>query len=726
MQKVYKYILLWLMLLCPISGYTQWDVTEGGKGKSIDDLKNDKFDLNFKKPTGPIEMQADQVEYTAQKNVAKAKGNVVIKADSSILKADAVSVDRDTKNAVATGKMYLDTPGFQVDADQGSYNFNTTAGTFDNVRIFNEPFQIKGQHIVKDADGHIQMTDGYLTTCDLDHPHFRMQTRKLDVYPGDKAVARGVTMFLGPVPVMYFAKFVQNLRDKPWFTFTPGYKKDLGMFLLTRSRIKVNDRLKVTVRVDGYERMGFGLGADTSYSTPAFGSGIVRYYFINERQIAAQHPWQVKTAPTIQNERYKVEWRHRWDINDRTQAVFQYYRLSDNILLQRYFLREHRLDSNPPTYFYLNHTLPAGSLSLRVDHRVNRFVQAIDRTPEITYSLAGQPIGNTGFNLRTTDSFSNLVNRQASPTEDRRKTMRFDSNNEISYPTRLGFVQFTPMVGGQTTYYSRTIDDRRPRDVVRQMFKTGADFSTRFMKVMDLQRGLLGSDIKKLRHIIAPSVSYRYQHTPTFAASRLNQFDAAIDGLTQDHRITFSIENKIQTKRKNRNVDLVRDLVTVDYLVKQTGRGGQLTPVKNLLEITPSDWFRFVSETIIDHKNNRISEGNLDFYFTKEGKYGFDFGQRFARGQSHQLVTQFAYILNPKWRFKLYDRFDVGQKTLEEHNITLTRDMHEWEMSVIYGQKRNSGIEFLLGFTLKAFPDQPLDLFSTTFHQRKAGIDNNN
>ncbi len=712
---------MFVLLCAPALAHAQWDVTEKDQGKTFKDIKEGKISLDVQKPSGAVEVQADKVEFLSPANTARASGNAVIRSGDSLLKADSVEINKTTKEVTVRGDMYLDTPQFSVDADGAAYNFSTTAGAFDNVRMFNEPFQIKGRHIDKDADGHILMQDGYLTTCDHDHPHYRMQTRTLDVYPGDKAVARGVTMFLGPVPVMYFMKFTQDLKDKPWFTFTPGYKKDLGMFLLTRSRIKVNDNFKTTIRVDGYERMGFGIGADSSYRTPSFGSGIMKYYFINERQIAAKHPWSSKRAATVQNERYRLEWRHQWNMDDKTQAVFQYYRLSDNLILKRYFEREYRKESDPQTFFYINRALPAGNLSLRVDHRVNRFVQAIDRTPEVTYSLAGQPIGSSGFYLKTEDSISNLVNRQASPTEDRRKTLRADSNNEVSYPTHIGFVQFTPMVGGQTTYYSRTIDDRRPKDVVRQMFKTGADFSTRFMKVMQLDRGLLGSDLTKLRHIIAPSVAYRYQHTPTFQASRLNQFDAAIDGLSQDHRITFSLENKLQAKRKGKIVDLVRDLATVDYLIKQTGRGGQLSPVRNLFELTPLSWLRLVTDTTIDHKHNRISEGNLDVYFTKEDKYGFDIGDRFARGQDHQLITQFAYIINPKWRFKMYDRFDVGTGALREENYTLTRDLHEWEMNFIYGQTRGSGIEFLMSFKLKAFPDQPLDLFSSTFHERKAG-----
>jgi hypothetical protein len=313
------------------------------------------------------------------------------------------------------------------------------------------------------------------------------------------------------------------------------------------------------------------------------------------------------------------------------------------------------------------------------------------------------------------------VSRVPSPSEDRRKTLRVSSNNEISYPTHISFVRVTPMVGGDTTYYSRTNDARRPTDILRATFKTGSDFSARFMKVVNLPKGLFGSDFKRVRHIIAPSVGYRYQHLPTFVASRLNQFDAAIDALDKQHVVAFSIENKLQGKRGKQIVDLVRNVTSMDYTVKQKGVKSQLGPVKNLLEITPVEWMKVVSEVTIDHRRNRFTESNLDFYFVRGKKWGFDLGDRYARGHNHELVTQLAYIINPKWKFKIYERFDVANASIKQDIYSITRDLHEWEVNFIYGQTRGSGAEFLVSFSLKAFPEQPFDFLSTAFHQRKAG-----
>ncbi|MBI4308790.1 MAG: hypothetical protein HY591_00510 [Candidatus Omnitrophica bacterium] len=715
------FIILSGVLFCSSFVLAQWDVTDQPQGKTVSDIKTEGIDIKIE-PAKTVEMQADQVEYGSGDNVARAKGNVVVTSGTTTLFADQVELDRAKQQAVANGHVYVDAPQFQVDADTGKFNFNDKNGQFTNARVFNDPFQIKGRTITKISDTHTVMENGYMTTCDHDVPHFRIAMRKMDMYPGDRAIARGVKVFVGPMPVMYLPKYTQDLKNKPWFTFMPGYKKDLGYFLLTRSRIKINQYVSTTLLLDAYERTGFAWGSETKYKTPAVGDGLVRTYFINERAIGAKHPWKEKTISTVQNERYRLEWRHKWDIDPKTTALWQDYRLSDDVLLNKYFQREFRTDPGAGTYFLLTRAMPVGFLSARVDRRVNRFVGDVDRTPELAYSLVGQQIGESGFYLKSGNSFSNLVRRVPSPSEDRRKTMRVDTDNEISYPTRISFVQFTPWVGGDTTYYSRTNDARRPTDIVRGTFKTGADFSTRFMKAVSLNKGLLGTGIKRLRHIIAPGVSYRYQHVPSFAASRLNQFDSAIDGLDKDHTIGFSLENKIQAKRGKYSFDLLRFLTSVAYTVKQKGVKSNLGPVKNLVEFTPAEWVRVVSETTFDHRKGHLSEGNFDFYFKKTDRFGFSFGEHYTRGGTHDLVTQLAYVVNPKWRFRIYTRFDpISSLDLKQDQYMLTRDLHEWEMNLMYGQTRGSGTEVLMSFKLKAFPDQPLDLFGTSFHQRKAG-----
>src|SRR6185436_9685597 len=126
------------------------------------------------------------------------------------------------------------------------------------------------------------------------------------------------------------------------------------------------------------------------------------------------------------------------------------------------------------------------------------------------------------------------------PSEINLATKRLDTQNEISYPTKLGFVEFRPFVGGQNTYYSRTIN-RDDYNTVRGQFKTGADLSTKFFRVYDVEGKVLGMEVHRLRHIITPSIGYLYSHNATVATEKLDQFDS-IDTLALSHSIGFSLE----------------------------------------------------------------------------------------------------------------------------------------------------------------------------------------
>ena len=54
-------------------------------------------------------------------------------------------------------------------------------------------------------------------------------------------------------------------------------------------------------------------------------------------------------------------------------------------------------------------------------------------------------------------------------------------------------------------------------NVLRGIFKTGASLSTKFYKIMDVDTEFFGVPVKRLRHIITPSIDYVYMHDPTVA-----------------------------------------------------------------------------------------------------------------------------------------------------------------------------------------------------------------
>ena len=224
-----------------------------------------------------------------------------------------------------------------------TYNFNDGTGEFRDARVYIDPYQIKGQKIDKVSENYMTMDEGYMTTCDLDEPHYRMGAHRMDIYQQDKAIVHGMKIYLGKMPVMYLPYYVQDLKNRPIVTFVPGEKKDFGLFLLTTARFQVGSHVKVAVHVDMRERDGFGEGFDVNYNTPNFGSGLVSAYYTDENQIASHHLWDlyksgVKVGPTTHHERYRIIWRHRWQIDKNTDVVLQYYKIHDYDILNNVFL----------------------------------------------------------------------------------------------------------------------------------------------------------------------------------------------------------------------------------------------------------------------------------------------------------------------------------------------------------------------------------------------------
>ncbi len=675
-------------------------------------------------PASPkAELTGDVVEYSVDGNRITAKGNVVVTYKGATLNADQVEFFRDTKLANAQGHVRLKTTQGEISGEKLTFNFEKMTGEFNNAKIFANPYYGFGRRVKKVSDDEIIMRDTKLTTCDLDKPHFVLTPKKVDILTGQKMVATGSKFVLGNIPLIYIPQFTQRLdHKKPVFLLTPGFTKEWGATLLTQYNFYINEYLEGALHLDLREKRGVAEGADLVYKTPWMGSGSIKTYYMNERKIQTKRFYQTgeQYPKPIYRERFRAEWRHKWDIDEQTNAILQYSKLSDPDILKDYFKREYDKDSSPQTFFLLTRQLNPGTLSFRADGRVNNFVETIERLPEIRYDLSSQKIGDTRFYYKNTTTYTNFAHKFPAPTELRLETQRVDSNHELAYQTKVGIFEFRPYVGEEGTYYSKTksVDEY---SVLRGIFRTGAGLSTKFYKIMDVDTELFGVPIHRLRHIITPSVSYNYVHDPSIPASKLDTFDS-IDSLAKSDAVTLGLENKLQTKRDSKVVDLARLLITSDFLLKDDPAGGGFSLVKSEMDVKPFDWLTLYSDSEYNAKLEHLDTANFDFYINgANDKWSLGLGKRFNRAVDDQITTQFNYKINPLWRFKIYDRFDIEHGEQKEQNYTLTRDLHCWEMDINFSEIRGQGSEILLVFRLKAFPEMTTIDVGSSFNRRKAG-----
>jgi len=673
------------------------------------------FDAGFGESDedGSVELNGDIVEYSADRNIVIIKGNVIIIRGGMTLYADYVEFSRDTSTAKGEGNVRLVTKNGEISGEKMSVNFETMTGEFHWARLEAYPYYGGGARINKVSDNKFVIYDGYMTTSDFDKPEYRIRSKKIEFYPGDKMIARHITPMIGNQPVMYFPRLTQNLKDsRSKFLIIPGSDKDWGLFALAQYRYFINDNLTGTLHLDYRSNLGTGGGLDLEYTSAKFGDGLIRLYYLGEKDK------ELTPVPDETKERFKGEWRHNWDINDTTTAIWQYYKLSDNTLLKRYFEKEFEEDSNPRTFFNLIKSFSKSTLSLLTVVKVNQFESRVERLPELRYDFSSTEIGDTGLFFRNTSSVVYLRSRDPTPSEVRKSTTRIDMDNEISYPMKVSFIEFKPFFGKRFTFYKKT---KEPDDYesVRHIFRVGADLSTKFYRIYDVTVDRFGLEVNRLRHIITPSVAYEYVDEPTVTPDQLDSFDG-IDGINKDHNIRFELENKLQTKRNGKTVELLRTVVGVDYKLKEAIPRVGFATISYDMDIRPTEWLTLYFDTSYDTRKDHLTAANFDFYINNGEKWKLGIGGRYQKEDKDQLTTEFTYRFNPKWAFRLLHRVDIGEHKLEEQEYTLTRDLHAWEMDININDKRGHGSEFILVFRLKAFPSIGFDA-SAGFNKRKSG-----
>jgi len=696
-----------------------------------------------KKPQ-PIIVNGDTVEYSADSKEVTATGNVEVVYKGVKLTCQKLNVNSQTKVGIAEGNARLEDEKGVIEGSKIIYNFEAKTGTMIDSEFRANPYFGKAREVEKVSDIEFIALKGYATTCSLDHPHYRIGSEKINMFPKDKIQTKGDTVYAGDTPLFYLPQYNHSLKDPLMHVqFTQGSSKYWGQFLLNAWRYNLTEYINGRIYLDYRTNLGVAEGFGANYAPPGFGKGDFKFYYTQERD----HNLDKTNRQPRVFERYLIRNRYKWDIDEQTNVVSEYYKIVDSKrfvvgpqynFLQDYFTREYEKDSQPLSYVLLHHGFNYSSMDVLVQPRTNRWYTQLEKLPEIKYSFPNMQIGESPFYFENASSAANFTFKHAvpSPSTDDINVIRFDTGNKFSLPMKVAFFQVTPFVKSEQTYYDKNIYGAST--VLRNIFYSGADVSTKFYRILNVKSNFLGMDINGLRHIITPTVGYAFNHEPTVIISKLKQIDT-IDAITRSNSAALGLSNKLQTKRKGQSVDLVDFLVTNSYNFKpKTGdkRGSSLSDFIFELKILPYSWMSFNTDATYKHSGsrsdtnyNRFTNVNYDINFNLGSGHSFGLGQRYNRKGSNEITYGLDWRINPKWMFSVYERYERGHdptlsRGLREQQYIISRDLHCWTIDITYNEKRGSGNTIWLVFRLKAFPELEFTL-DQSYHQPKPGSQSN-
>jgi hypothetical protein len=685
----------------------------------------------------PIVVNGDRVEFITESKDFTASGSVEVLYKGMRLTCDKLVLNTETKNAVAEGHARLEEKLGVMEGSKLVYNFNAKTGTVFDSNFRSNPYFSKGETMEKVSDDEFVLRRGYLTTCSYDNPHYRIKSRKMTIFPGDKVETRDSVFYMNKVPLLCVPRYTHSLRDPmAHVQLMPGKTKDWGPYMLTAWKYDITEDVRGRIYADWRTWMGLAEGLGVNYKTQDLGKGDYKFYYTQERDYKRQRDnelyWKF--------ERFMIRWRHKWEPDPNTNAVIQYYKITDAKMealgsqynfLKDYFYREYEKDSLPLSYVTAHHSFDYASVDLLLQKRVNRWYSQAEMLPQINFNLPSFQLGNSQFYFNDASSYENYNYKNAAPSDRSNDTTynKYYTSNGFSWTTKVGFINFTPSASAQVTLYDK---EDVYGSTLHNSYSYGADMSTKFYRIFDIKTNLLRLDINGLRHVITPTVNYNYTNTVITPAGH---FKFGGDAATGSQAAAISLENKLQTKRAGTAVDLAMFLISTTYNIKpKTGdkRGSNLSDFWFDLELRPYSWLSITSDATLKHSGNRSDTGynhfsnvnyDIDFNFTKDRSVGI--GQRYQRKGGNELTYSLKWRLNPKWVFSAYQRYNRGhdpslKRGLREQEYVISRNFHCWDVDFTYNVRRGSGESVWLVFRLKAFPELEFE-YNQAYHQPKPG-----
>lgn len=698
-------------------------------------------------PKEPIVVNGDRVEYFQDQKKVVGSGNISINYKDMVLTCDKITVYLDTREGIAEGNVKITQKDTFFTGDKVNYNFDTGKSTIINGYVSAKPFYGMAREVDKlAAKDQANMERGYITTCDHDKPHYRVQARHVEIYLEDKIVAKHVLFFLGDVPVMYLPYYVQPLWDtKSSLTVTTGQKDEWGYYALTAYRIHLNDKNRADILLDYRGRKGFGEGINYYYDFEELGQGAMKYYYTNENADPLSFAYE---RSGDRKPRSRWQWRHRWNMDEEanTRAILEFNRLSDTTIIKDYFNTEYdELGPEPDNYLSIVTSKSNYTQTLLARKRFGKFYTVIERLPEYTLDILQQNIipalpflyytGNISA-VYLNETFNNSGTATVTSGLKDLNVVRIDNYNKFSYTAKLfKALNLTPYAGIRNTYYSR--NRWGTTNQIRAVFDSGVSGSIKFYKIYDITTNILRLDLHKIRHVITPTATYFNMHQPTISPVNLNQFDS-VDSLRTTNGVSLGLENRLQTKRyagsELTSVDLATLQINTTYAFRlkkdhlaYKNHTAKFSSVDLQLELLPYSWLKAVGRMSVNPKNYATQTESFDIVASGGDKWSAGIGHLYEKtteaNKNNYLTTDLTYKINNKWRVRAYDRYNVD-KSFEEQQYTIYRDLHCWRAEFTYSTRKHPHeVGFWIVFTLKAFPDYPVG-YKRSYAQPQFGSTN--
>jgi lipopolysaccharide export system protein LptA len=651
---------------------------------------NDLREADAISTSAPVYFSGDTFSYNAKTGIITGTGDIEVIQLDRRLRGDKVVIRITDNVAEIEGNVVATRGADVVRGTRGMYDFEKQEGAFEDAQGFSEPWYVSAGEIKRETSGRYAVADGSLTTCNLPHPHYRIESGTVEVIPEERLVARDLVLYAGSFPIFYFPYYAHGLQDRPPVEFTAGSQTDLGAYARLGYNLELTEDILLNPHIWGFTKSGVGGGLDGRFRLfDGTGRGRFDTFYISDQNEDNTDP------PGIDKDRGKADLYYRQELPYDFTTLLQTEYVSDREFLKTYDFDDFSERELPETFFNIERTGEHSVASLLVRERLVDYTTDVERLPGLRLELLEQEFRDTGFFASATNE-SAYLNVEPGGSESARNF----TQARVAYPMRYdNWLSLVPFVEGDGTYYSKTLTEE---DEYRISGSAGLTAQSRFQKVY-------GSPIERytaLRHLIVPTINYRYRPTPDDEPEDLPQFDS-VDLIDRENLLEVELKNYVQAKRPNgRRTELLQYNVTTG--LEFDDDADTLATLENEVLIHPVPNWEWAFKALNDFRDERRTDlVSTVLRYSKAESFRASVGMihedTVLKPYETQVVYSFSKAFGPLWRVGFQQRYDIDMEEMTYQDFWLWRDLHCWEILLSVTDRREA-TTFMVLLNIKAFP----------------------
>jgi LPS-assembly protein len=518
------------------------------------------------------------IQQEEEGSVYKLHGAVEIYYGSYVLRADEATFNSETKEATATGHFALDggPNDDHIRASHGTYNLELETGRFydvtgttglrfrDNRVILTStaPFAFTGKVVEKTAPDHYLVYDGTITTCELPHPKWQFDARKVMVDVGGNAKIYHSMFLLHGLPILYFPFATHPVekatRQSGFLMPSVGRSSTKGNVIGDAYYWAINRMMDATLGAEYFSKRGWSQRGEFRARPSETAYVDLNYFGVIDRGIGSpplkeggenvrlNSAGTMGGARAVANIDYLSSFLFRLAFNEVfSQAVYSEVKsqafLSKSVdgfnfngFVERY---QNFLSTTPGQVVTITHapSFDSSTAERRLPH--TPFYWSFDASAAGLSRSEPQQCTALGLTQSCTPAF-----RTGDLLE------RFDLSPQISLPLLFRGWSLRPELTVHETYYTERLVGQNPGQAVsdpvsRQALETAVELRPPAVeRVFDKES--LG---RKWKHVIEPRATYRFVTGVNNFANVL-KFDER-DILTDTHEVEYGFVTRLYAKR---------------------------------------------------------------------------------------------------------------------------------------------------------------------------------